>query len=537
MTWLLPFAAIVTPATLSVRPSPIIPTPSSMVYVPNLDFRSLSFSATIAGVGLSSGETLYTYNGPSSAVKSIAGAVAFQAAILPISAPLRSPNATWTVVFTGPSLRCGMVDADTKIAIEANIANHTFTDTTCYTPPAYLSWFGPDSSLPFPNELSVTSDAPVTYIALAPSLLRPSAEAPWNPAACAFVSQLTNGSDAVNWTSPLVPTGVDDTTILQCTLVEAQYVANLEYVNGAQSIAVQTTATEQPLKITRGFQSNNPIDNVYLQQLSYQSVLYAFNTWILGSIRSGLSQQTPLLVNSSIMSTVLRQAPEMAYLTSQQTDETMASVYHTNLQQVLGSTNDPAYQGLMPADPQTTDQSLAAMLEELFQNITVSLMSSVELQPNHQSVTAPPETNVTFVTFQNTYFYSPLKLWLAYGLAIAFAAVAVLVGLAYMYIDEASYSNSFSTIMRTSRGAELSIDIAHEDASGANPLPSEMAGATVRFQNGKAGGEGSSEQWRDDQSPVEEQMKSSAQDALLEGEGVDHGALHDDRNNMSRYPI
>ncbi|TKA28328.1 hypothetical protein B0A54_16127 [Friedmanniomyces endolithicus] len=237
------------------------------------------------------------------------------------------------------------------------------------------------------------------------------------------------------------------------------------------------------------------------------------------------------------MSTVLRQAPEMAYLTSQQTDETMASVYHTNLQQVLGSTNDPAYQGLMPADPQTTDQSLAAMLEELFQNITVSLMSSVELQPNHQSVTAPPETNVTFVTFQNTYFYSPLKLWLAYGLAIAFAAVAVLVGLAYMYIDEASYSNSFSTIMRTSRGAELSIDIAHEDASGANPLPSEMAGATVRFQNGKAGGEGSSEQWRDDQSPVEEQMKSSAQDALLEGEGVDHGALHDDRNNMSRYPI
>jgi len=377
---LLPFAAIVTPATLSVRPFPITPTPSSMIYVPNLDFRSLSFSAIIAGVGLSSGETLYTYNGPSSAVKSIAGAVAFQAAVLPISAPLRSPNATWTVVFTGPSLRCGMVDADTKSAIEANIANHTFTDTTCYTPPAYLSWFGPDGSLPFPNELSVTSDAPVTYIALAPSLLRPSAEAPWNPAACALVSQLTNGSDSVNWTSPLVPTGVDDTTILQCTLVEAQYVANLEYVNGAQSIAVQTTATEQPLKITRGFQSNNPIDNVYLQQLSYQSVLYAFNTWILGSIRSGLSQQTPLLVNSSIMSTVLRQAREMAYLTPQQTDETMASVYHTNLQQFLGSTNDPTYRGLMPADPQTTDQSLAAMLEELFQNITISLMSSVELQ-------------------------------------------------------------------------------------------------------------------------------------------------------------
>ncbi|KAK0787274.1 hypothetical protein LTR02_006467 [Friedmanniomyces endolithicus] len=126
----------------------------------------------------------------------------------------------------------------------------------------------------------------------------------------------------------------------------------------------------------------------------------------------------------------------------------------------------------------------------------------------------------------NTYFYSPLKLWLAYGLAIAFATVAVLVGLAYMYIDEASYSNSFSTIMRTSRGAELSIDIAHEDASGANPLPSEMAGATVRFQDGKAGGERSSEQGWNDRIPAGGQTKSSAQDALLEGEGRDHGARH-----------
>ncbi|KAK5681585.1 hypothetical protein LTS10_006118 [Elasticomyces elasticus] len=479
--WLIPIAAIVTPATLSVHSAPVTPTPSKAVYVPNLDLRSLAFSATIAGTGLSDGQTQYTYNGPSLAVQRVVGATALQGSILPISAP--NPNATWTSTFTGPSLRCSSVQDDDMDKIKRNIANHTFTSKNCYTPPVYLSWLEADSTLPFPSGTAEAASAPATYIALIPSLLRPSTEAPWNAAACGFVSKL---SDARGWTSPLVPAGVDDNTVLQCKLIEAEYHVDFDFINGAQNVNVSTTETGQELRYTKQFYSNATFDDGFLRQLSYQSVLYAFNSWILGSISSGLSEQIPLIVNSSIMSTILLQAKEMAYLAPQQADTTTQSVYRATLQQVLGDSNGTTYAGLMPPDTPTTSQSLAAMIEELFSNITISLMSSAELQPNPLSATAPPPTN-------NTYFYSPLKLWLAYGLAIAFAAISMFLGLACIHFNQASYSNSYSTLLRTSRGAELSVEISEKDAEGASPLPSSIAGATVKFSSRKRTGERSAE--------------------------------------------
>ncbi|KAK4899005.1 hypothetical protein LTR27_003737 [Elasticomyces elasticus] len=397
--------------------------------------------------------------------------------------------------------------------MKRNIANHAFTSKNCYTPPLYISWLEADSTLPFPSGTAIAASAPATYIALIPSLLRPSTEAPWNAAACGFVSQLP---DARNWTSPLVPTGIDDTTILQCKLIEAQYHADFSFVNGAQNVNISTTETGQELRYTKQFYSNATFDDGFLRQLSYQSVLYAFNSWVLGSISSGLSEQIPLIVNSSIVSTILLQAKEMAYLAPQQADTTMQSVYRATLQQVLGDSNGTTYAGLMPPDTPTTGQSLAAMIEELFSNITISLMSSAELQPNPLSATAPPRTNVRFVTYQNTYFYSPLKLWLAYGLAIAFAAISMFFGLACIHFNQASYSNSYSTLLRTSRGAELSVEISEKDAEGASPLPSSIAGATVRFSSSKGIGERSADGSETVLTDGHEPKQPTAQSALIE---------------------
>jgi hypothetical protein len=76
-------------------------------------------------------------------------------------------------------------------------------------------------------------------------------------------------------------------------------------------------------------------------------------------------------------------------------------------------------------------------------------------------------------------------LWLAYGLALGFTAIVTVAGLACIHFNKASYNNSFSTVMRTSRGADLDIDIAQEDASGASPLPPPLASAKVYFQHMK----------------------------------------------------
>lgn len=48
-------------------------------------------------------------------------------------------------------------------------------------------------------------------------------------------------------------------------------------------------------------------------------------------------------------------------------------------------------------------------------------------------------------------------------------------------LSGAAYSNDFSTVMRTTRVAEISTDIGVEDTSGTDPLPKRIAKATIRF--------------------------------------------------------
>ncbi|KAL8921890.1 MAG: hypothetical protein Q9208_005494 [Pyrenodesmia sp. 3 TL-2023] len=120
-------------------------------------------------------------------------------------------------------------------------------------------------------------------------------------------------------------------------------------------------------------------------------------------------------------------------------------------------------------------------LEQLFQNITISLMSVPELQPNSSSVYFPNKTEVISSTGENIYVYAASKLWLAYGLAVGATVLIASLGLAAMIANGASFSNRFSTHLRLSRGAQLSYEINHGDLSGQDPLPAYARRMTVRF--------------------------------------------------------
>jgi hypothetical protein len=99
---------------------------------------------------------------------------------------------------------------------------------------------------------------------------------------------------------------------------------------------------------------------------------------------------------------------------------------------------------------------------------------------------APPLTNVTLPKYQTVYVYAPFKLWLAYGLAILFAATAVFIGLVAMLSNGITYSNQFSTILRTARHAQMDTTILPEDADGDDPLPHYLARARVSFLDGRS---------------------------------------------------
>lgn len=319
--------------------------------------------------------TVYRYNGPSIAVQRIVAAAAIQGTILPIDAP--KPNATWQVAFQGPSLRCSEVDSKKSHTMKADIANTTFSVEGCYTPTVYQSRSNHDVNLSTSDSIYETGVAPKLYFALLPSLLQPSTNAPWNPKACEHVKQLPNVG---NWSTPLVPVGNDDATMLECELIESQYRVDFMYENGIQSVATNVTATNRAQDFIQQLNGATEVNDDRLRTLSYQSVLSAFETWVTGTIKSGISQTTPLLVNSSIMLTALLQAREMAYLRPERTDLTMASVYRTDLQSLLQDDKTGRYEGLAPPATPSTPRSLSSLIEELFQNITVSLMSSAQLR-------------------------------------------------------------------------------------------------------------------------------------------------------------
>lgn len=115
--WLLPLAAIVTPATLSVISAPVAPPRTSNETVPNVGFVSLNYvdSMTPANFQPQDGQNLpveYYYQGPSKAVEQVVQAVAAEGSRLTVVPP--APNATWTLDFPGPALQCQNVSDSSR---------------------------------------------------------------------------------------------------------------------------------------------------------------------------------------------------------------------------------------------------------------------------------------------------------------------------------------------------------------------------------------------------------------------------------------
>jgi hypothetical protein len=119
----------------------MLPARSAMLDVPNLDFRSLDFLASIPGTGqrmASAVPITYSYNGPSLSVQTVAKAVAALNAILPIQPP--EFNSSWTMQFAGLSLRCRPLDEHDTLAVWSNVAEWKCQGDNGDTPYTFLSW-------------------------------------------------------------------------------------------------------------------------------------------------------------------------------------------------------------------------------------------------------------------------------------------------------------------------------------------------------------------------------------------------------------
>jgi hypothetical protein len=84
--------------------------------------------------------------------------------------------------------------------------------------------------------------------------------------------------------------------------------------------------------------------------------------------------------------------------------------------------------------------------------------------------------------YEPRFVYEPRTLLIAYGSGTLFALVCVLMGAHAFLRNGASYTNTFSTIVRVTRDSALSRVIADEgDLQGAEPVPKHIRRMEVRL--------------------------------------------------------
>ncbi|KAK3661743.1 hypothetical protein LTR56_000234 [Elasticomyces elasticus] len=520
--WLLPVASIVTPATLSTMLGHHNYTAPTKV--PNVAYQSLSLLADMPPeLGEDGLAAFYPYSGPSPAVQRIVAATAAEAAILPIAAP--SPNSTWVNHFLGPGLFCESVNASTQHAFEVNIAEHIWNVRDgCNNPSGYIAWapaetyrFRNSSILPYVKQQDgnyTLNDVPwmgpsgnnvqTLYVVSAPELLEVTLD-PSDPQypitkACELIGwYVDDPGQGASWRNatfaqrlPALFSGT--ATMLQCHLYNTSYTANFTYVSGAQEVGVSTHPLGDPLGLEIGtFGSIMDVTNCTLtssdpnclmvpyslETLSYQAVFDAFRSLLAGTV--SMSQDLTLYFDTKILMTALPEVAELSFLTN------ASSLLNTtlvvpSLQTAVETWPGSLLHGLSNSQGTHSTLSLPLALEALFRNVTISLMSETQLQANDTSTYASALTDVTFFESNiQVYSYDSVKLWAAYGCAIGVSAVAVLLGFWVIFSSGAAYSDNFSTLVRVTRDAEMSVDIALVDRDGKDPLPDYLAESTLAF--------------------------------------------------------
>ncbi|KAL9032237.1 MAG: hypothetical protein Q9180_006614 [Flavoplaca navasiana] len=436
---LMPVASIITPATLSVGvdfPPPIY------MHVPNVDFSSLNLAAPMipeGGSEIFQGNSIYyMYAGPSLTVQRITDAVAAQGLILPVPAP--SVNSSWDLDFDGPSLHCNPVNLNFRQAVLDNILNYTLSGSVasplsssiCAAGPGYMAWhpigLNPDEDptedhLPFNLTKSNSSSGVANtgrYGALNHhnSYVRES-----NDLASVFLAATPNIFQTIfdeNIICPGYPSSRaalarynETSTVLRCDVHKSAYATTFSFINGVQDVEIKhvTDFTDSPMatisQIMLYFDSADTNKGIFhpracplsvpkptldamdglmpsclndqsvLSTLSYQAVMQAFIDLVAGMISVGGSQSRNTLIASTtkLESTVLALTPELAFLKAEDRES------YPSVQQQAVSWNQEPFTGLInsAAAPHSTLPFQQA-LEQLFQNITVSLMSAPDLQ-------------------------------------------------------------------------------------------------------------------------------------------------------------
>jgi hypothetical protein len=424
--WLIPIAMIFPPATLTVVSTSTTDGQELVYKTPNYTLADTFARISVqrwSGIKRNSAPThdMATWLGPTSQLRRRLIPVAYQGQLPAFTAP--EVNSSYVVQFNGPAVSCQNVVSDSIMAdLDAAVPGSMFSGNYYY-----ISWT-PNSTttVPFTNG-SVTGAFPIGK---------------------------TLGADINNDVLLYVASrGTDKWSVVKCSLHDAFYAVSFFFENGKQTIKVSNYRILDPVHISEGniftgksFALSNSRDRSYFAVMD-----------LLGEMMTG----TMWHVSNNGM-----YVPE-----SNSSDHTR--VLETNL--AFSQELSPLYGGFTGSGspPYETRQSpLASMIEELVQNMTITMLTVPELLNTQGN-----STTMSVTTFYNVYHYSWERLALAYAIAIGLTFIAVLVGMYIIISTGSSYSNRFSTILRMSRYEELDVLIEEQDRRGQDPLPKHIGKA------------------------------------------------------------
>ena len=323
----------------------------------------------------------FNYSGPSEAVSRITDAVMATGEILPFTT--LKGNASWHIDFAGPSLEC-----DHFTGPEADRIRHNILVTSSYGLEwqYYAAWF-PNShgcdrrnhtyGLPFylgPLWENTTG----MYL---PAFSEGSLVGENNADLEFYVASMRGlrlfSAESLNF------------PLLQCRLVNSTYQTSFKFTNGVQEVstivvpnddASTLQAIQQTCLIIEGPECLSPgrtclYHPAFFQSLSYQAVMDAFARKISGRVY--INPSLAWAITSRVVTTVLARTPEMDNIKPYQTGKG-ASSFQSWIEEVFD--DEAEFRGLERKDDSVLNLDLATAISQLFQNVTISLMTSSALQ-------------------------------------------------------------------------------------------------------------------------------------------------------------
>ena len=521
LAWLLPFAAVFPPATLSVHSALVESTKRAHVAIPYLSGDAMAMTTTSIFMNLSqpSSSPSFTdqinYSKPSLKLTRLAMATATHGSILD-SLALYS-NSSYIISFEAPAVQCQHVASEILDPfIKASgcdflsgkepeeIENNSSQLDYCWDLWYYVSWVpGSGSLVPFEANSIHDSSQP-----LEDAIANVDGGYTRSP----FFGSFEGGAMSIYVATRDLR--LSQTTgswnVLHCSLHNATYFVNMTSDTDRRnvpsllnvSLLGEITDFLASPESAPPVEPGSAIDASAKATLNHMAIMVSMGAIFLGTIfgpdSAPFDTDFPYPFSTSdivvqptyLMQSMLPFTPELLPMLSK---TFRPEEFVDNQWSVIDDVRTDNFTVAVPASAtgaSTFNLPLGAAIEQLFHNLSMSFLSDPAFVKDSDE-----EVLITLRRTRNIYSYRYKNLLLSYGVALALSLLACIVGWMSIINNNASYSNRFSTVLRVLSGGNVTGFVAPEDCKGRDPLPKYLAKARIdlsqgtRVQEGDGGSE------------------------------------------------